>query len=175
MSPISTEPGSWIFVGGTNSKDEGTISLSSLAKAYDKFADSDAIDISVIIAGKSVHGVHGEGLANYIIDNIVEKRKDCVLTISPALTDVVNNPFMEDSAIIEFRHALRKTSYAILTSAYKYQYDRYNDKYRWIPGCGDDAGIISRSDKERDAWWSPAGHSRGIYKNLVKLAYSPAS
>lgn len=170
---VTTSPLTVSLTGGTATSSESGVTLAALARAYDKFKNPEEIDVSILIAGKAHGGVHGEGLANYIIDNIIENRKDCVLTISPALTDVVNNPFQEEDDLIDFRSALRKTSYGFVSTAYKWQYDKYFDKYRWIAGCGDDAGLMARTDLQRDAWWSPAGHSRGIYKNVIKLAYNP--
>jgi phage tail sheath protein FI len=60
-----------------------------------------------------------------------------------------------------------------MDSGYKYQYDRYNDMYRWIPLNGDIAGLCARTDQTNDAWWSPAGFNRGQIKNLVRLAFNP--
>ena len=60
-----------------------------------------------------------------------------------------------------------------MDSGYKYQYDRYNDVYRWIPLNGDIAGLCARTDNTTDPWFSPAGFNRGQIKNVVKLAYSP--
>ena len=60
-----------------------------------------------------------------------------------------------------------------MDSGWKYQYDRYNDVYRWIPTNPDVAGLCARTDNQRDAWWSPAGYNRGQIKNVVKLAYNP--
>ena len=60
-----------------------------------------------------------------------------------------------------------------MDSGYKYQYDRYNDVYRWVPLNGDMAGLSARTDYTNDAWWSPAGFNRGQIKNVVKLAVNP--
>jgi phage tail sheath protein FI len=60
-----------------------------------------------------------------------------------------------------------------MDGSYKYQYDRYNDLYRWIPLNGDIAGLCARTDQTNDAWWSPAGFNRGQIKNIVRLGYSP--
>jgi phage tail sheath protein FI len=73
-----------------------------------------------------------------------------------------------------FRQSVRNSSYAFIDSGYKYQYDRYNDVYRYVPLNGDVAGLTARSDNLRDPWFSPAGYNRGQIKNLVKLAYSPS-
>ena len=55
----------------------------------------------------------------------------------------------------------------------KYQYDRYNDKYRYIPLNADIAGLSARTDFTNDAWFSPAGMSRGQIKSVVRLAVNP--
>jgi len=126
------------------------------------------------LTGKSYGGTNGEQLANYLIDNIAEVRKDCVVFASPEKADVVNNAGSESDAVITFRNSMRSTSYAVLDSGYKYQYDKYNDVYRYIPLNGDVAGLCVRTDDQRDPWFSPAGFNRGQIKNLVKLAYNPA-
>ncbi len=56
---------------------------------------------------------------------------------------------------------------------WKYQYDRYNDVYRWIPLNGDIAGLCVNTDNVADPWFSPAGFNRGQIKNAVKLAFAP--
>lgn len=171
---VDTMPWSFSFARGTDSMTETAVPLNALARAYDVYKSEEDIDVSIIVAGKAHGGTHGEALANYIIDNIASVRKDLFVTISPAHADVVNNPFQEAEDIIQFRSALRKSSYAMISTAYKYQYDKYNNKWRWVAGCGDDAGLLARTDKDRDPWWSPAGENRGIYKNLIRLAYNPS-
>lgn len=173
ITPINIEPYTANLTNGTDSASESTISLASLAAAYDQFKSKEDVDVSLIIAGKAVGGVHGEGLANYILDNIAGVRKDCIVTISPQLSDVVAANFEEVENMIEFRRALRYDGRGFITSAYKYQFDRYNNKNRWVAGCGDDAGLMARTDFERDPWWSPAGQNRGIYKNIIRLAFNP--
>lgn len=163
------------MVTGSDGANESTIPLADLTNAYDLFKSAEDIDISLVLQGKA-RGVNApfNQLANYIIDNIVEARKDCVAYISPDKSDVVNNTAKtEFSDIIAYRNALSSTSYAVLDSGYKYQYDKYSDIYRWIPLNGDIAGLTVRSDSLRDPWWSPAGFNRGQIKNIVKLAYNP--
>ena len=60
-----------------------------------------------------------------------------------------------------------------MDSNWKYMYDRYNDTYRWVPLCGDTAGLCVTTDVSRDAWYSPAGFNRGHIRNAVKLAWNP--
>ena len=158
---------------GTDSAAEGSMSLADISAGYDMFKSAEDVDISLILQGKALGGTADSGVAKYIIDNICEDRKDCVLFASPSYADVVNNIGGERDAIIAFRNALTNSSYAILDSGYKYAYDKYNDVYRYIPLNGDIAGLAVRSDELRDAWFSPAGYNRGAIKNVVKLAYNP--
>lgn len=163
------------FVRGADGATETTVSMAALGAAYDLFADASTVDLSLILQGKAT-GTSDVQLANYLIDNIAEVRKDCVVFLSPARSDVVgvNLEGLQAQNIVDFRNALHNTSYAFIDSGYKYQYDKYADVYRYIPLNGDMAGITARSDNVRDPWFSPAGFSRGQVKNLVKLAFSPS-
>lgn len=160
--------------GGSDSATETLIPIADLTRAYDKVRSAEEIDISLLLAGKARGGTHGEQVANYLIDNIAEYRKDCMVFVSPDRADVVNNAASDPAdSVVEFRNALRSSSYAVLDSGYKYTYDRYNDVYRYVPLNGDIAGLCVRTDEVRDPWWSPAGFNRGQIKNVVKLAYNP--
>ena len=142
-------------------------------QGYDKYKSAEDVDVSLILTGKSVGGTNGEGLGKYIIDNIAESRKDCVVFISPERADVVNNAGDEADDIITFRNSLSNSSYAFLDSGYKYAYDKYNDVYTYVPLNGDVAGLAVKTDELRDAWFSPAGFNRGQVKNIIKLPYNP--
>jgi phage tail sheath protein FI len=147
---------------------EGTVSSGNIQEAYDKVANPDSVSISLIVSGPA-----NADLANHIISNIAEVRKDCVVFISPLKVDVVDNPSSESTDILSYRTGLTSSSYAVMDSGWKYQYDKYNDVYRWVPLNGDTAGLCARTDLERDPWFSPAGSNRGVIRNLVKLAWNP--
>lgn len=162
------------FLNGSDGLDEYNVPVATLTTGYDQFASPTDVDISIVIAGKPRGGSFGEQLSNYIIDNICEVRRDCVICASPDKAAVVNNVGNEDNSLLNFRNAIRSTTYALSPeTGWKYQYDKYNDVYRWIPQCGDMAGLLVRTDNDRDAWWSPAGFNRGQIKNIVKLSYNP--
>jgi phage tail sheath protein FI len=96
--------------------------------------------------------------------------------VSPTLAAVYNNAGDEADDIVTERQDAAfnvNTSYAVMDSGWKYQYDKYNDKYRWIPLNADVAGLCARTDAIADPWFSPGGLNRGQIKNVVKLAYSP--
>ena len=132
------------------------------------FANDEQYDVSLIPLGAVSSTV-----AISAISNLAETRKDCLVFISPTLANVVNNAGSEATDISTFRDTLPSSSYAVLDSGWKYQYDRYNDVYRWVPLNGDTAGLAVRTDFVADPWFSPAGFNRGQIKNVVKLAYSP--
>jgi phage tail sheath protein FI len=163
------------FALGKDGNNETNVTMSALANAYDLFKSAEDVDISLVLTGKLPDNSSGQ-LANYLIDNIAEVRKDCVVFVSPSRADVVNKstPAAALAAILATRNNLRSTSYAVMDSGYKYVYDRYNDMYRWIPLNGDVAGLCARSDNSNDPWWSPAGINRGQIKNLIRLSYNPA-
>jgi phage tail sheath protein FI len=114
----------------------------------------------------------GSTVPNHLI-SIAESRKDCLVFISPDREDVVDNYGDESTDVVAAATALTKSSYAVMDSGYKYQYDKYNDTYRWVPLNGDIAGLCVRTDSQRDPWFSPAGLNRGVIKNVVKLAWNP--
>ncbi len=162
------------FTGGSDGADEANVTIGELQAGYDFFKSAEDVDVSLVLQGKARGGTNGEGVANYIIDNICEVRKDCVAFISPDKSDVVLNGAQDEADdVVTFRNSLTSTSYAVLDSGYKYQYDKYNDVYRYVPLNGDMAGLCVRTDDVRDPWFSPAGFNRGIIKNTVKLAFNP--
>jgi phage tail sheath protein FI len=161
------------LTGGTDGTDEANVTLANLGTGYDLFISPEDVDVSLILQGKALHGTDSAGVANYIIDNICEVRKDCMVFVSPSFADVVNNPNGEVDSVLAYRDAINSSSYAFIDSGYKYRYDKYNDVYRYTPLNGDIAGLTVRTDANRDPWFSPAGYNRGIIKNVVKLAFNP--
>lgn len=161
------------FTSGAGEGAEDTVSLGGLQTAADFFADPEKVDVSIMMQGKARGGTNGEAFANYLIDNVAEKRLDTVVTVSPDRADVVGNRIDPLNDVTTFRDSLRASSYGIMDSGYKYMYDKYNDEFRYVPLNGDIAGLMVRTDNQREPWYSPAGFNRGEVKNVVKLAYNP--
>jgi len=138
---------------------------------YNLYRNPEDADVALILGSDA-----NQTVATHLINNIAEVRKDCVVCLSPESSDVVNNSTFDGSeaeAVVAFRELLPSTSYAIMDSAWKYQYDKYNDVYRYIPANGDTAGLMVRTDTVRDPWFSPAGFNRGQIKNVIRLAWNP--
>jgi phage tail sheath protein FI len=151
------------LIGGV----DGTISTANVVTAYDQFDNADSVDISLVVSGPA-----DATLVTSLI-SMAESRKDCLVFVSPEKADCVDNAGSEVTDIKAYRDTLTSTSYAVLDSNWKYQYDKYNDVYRWVPLNGDIAGLCARTDLERDPWFSPGGLNRGIIKNAIKLAWNP--
>jgi len=156
------------FNGGT----DGTgPSGADIIRAYDLMASAEDVDISLVLCGN-----HSSTVIRHVIDNIADARKDCVAFFSPEKADVVG---VTDSStatdnVIDFRDTVNKnSSYAVMDSGYKYQFDKHADKFRYVPLNGDTAGTCARTDQVRDPFFSPAGFTRGQIKGVVKLPYNP--
>jgi hypothetical protein len=172
--------------GGTSGADSsGVYGGDDYIRGWNLMADADQVDVSLLIAGEGGNCGDTDRITviKHIAENVAMTRKDAVAFFSPLKSDTVElgTDTARKDAILDFRSGGSagddgpnlNTSYAFMDSGWKYQYDKYNDKYRWIPLNGDVAGLCARTDNNRDAWWSPAGYSRGQVKSVVKLAYNP--
>lgn len=152
--------------------DDYTATDGEVQTAYTQFADADQYDISLIAAGDA-----SATTVNAIITEVAETRKDCVVFFSPRNSDgspIVGSGTAAVNAVKAFADDVSyRSTYAVMDSGAKYQYDRYNDVYRWVPLNGDMAGLCARTDYTNDPWFSPGGFNRGQVKNVVKLAFNP--
>ena len=148
---------------------DATPSAANINTSSDKFANPDAVDVSLLMSGPTT----GTTIPNYLIA-LAETRKDCMVFVSPPSSDVVYaTAGAEVTNITTTAATYTKSSFAVMDTGWKYQFDKYNDVYRWVPLNGDIAGLCARTDTERDPWFSPAGLNRGVIKNVVKLAWNP--
>ena len=137
------------------------------------FADAETVDVSLLPLGNA-----SATLAKLVVNNICEKRLDCMAFASPASTDVVSKlPYEALNSLKTFRDSTFNinSSYAVLDSGWKYQLDTYNNVIRAVPLNADIAGLVARTEFTNEAWFSPAGFNRGQVKNVVKLAYNPST
>lgn len=139
-------------------------------KGYSKFIDRDNVDISLLISGRS------DATTVKLLADLVNERKDCVLFVSPLLTDVLNKAqTVAANNILTTRNTTYgiNSSYVVMDSGWKYIYDKYNDMFRYVPLNADIAGICARTEFATQSWFSPAGLNRGTVKNVIKLAFNP--
>lgn len=161
-----------VTISLTGGSDDFAVTDGNLMNGFALFNNVETYDISLIVVGKASATV-----ATYVINNVAEARKDCVVFVSPQDINsgepIIGSTTQEAARIVAYRNLLPSSSYAVMDSGFKYQYDRYNDVYRWVPLNADVAGACARTDFTDDPWFSPGGYTRGQIKNVVRLAYNP--
>ena len=168
--------------GGQNGRQP---TASQKIAAWEKhFKDNELFSASFLIVG-STRTDNGSGTEqdlladhNSLINNavvIAEDRKDMLVVASPRRVSVVgvSSESTQSSNVIADFASVTSSSYLVIDSGWVYQYEKYNDKYCYIPGNAHTAGIMARSDLLQDPWFSPAGFSRGQYLGITKLAFTP--
>ena len=161
--------------GGT---DDYAVTAGELEIAYDRFEDTESLDVNLIIGGKG--GGAGDSQSTQdthvtMLTALVEKRKDCVAFVSPfrsATVGLSSSTTQTDNVINAFDQC-PSSSYVVFDSGYKYMYDKYNDLFRFVPLNGDTAGLCANTDQVADSFFSPAGFNRGRIRGAIKLSYNP--
>ena len=168
----------YTFAGGVDYSATGGMKadLADQITAYNKFNNKDETAVDFLIMGPGCDTqAESQAKANSII-SIANLRKDCVATVGPHRSDVVGltNTDTQTDNLVKYFSPLASSSYAVFDSGYKYTYDRFNNKFRYIPTNGDVAGLMCRTGINSYPWFSPAGQQRGIINNAIKLAYNPS-
>ena len=155
---------------------DGANSASSLAAsdyntAMEKLQDKDEVEVDFLVAPTMATQSAQESVAEKA-NTIANARKDCVALTSPSTADVVNTASANANAIT-FAGLLPSSSYLIVDNNQLKVYDKYHDKYRFIPGAAGVAGLMAATDNNYGAWYSPAGYRRGALLGVANLAYNP--
>ena len=142
-----------------------------VASFTSQFGNPEEIDVSLLIAGNMT------ATNSKSIMNIASLRQDCIAFISPVAITLVEKSRQGSTEIVNYlktyRETLGSSSYGVLDGNAKYQYDRFNDRFIYVPLCGDIAGCCVRTDNAKEPWYSPAGFDRGRINNIVKLVWNP--
>jgi hypothetical protein len=181
--------GVWKLAGGKDGKVADQTNYMKVAfgqdtdsdpEGYRLFADAETVDVNLLIGGPDktftpatdlTEGV--ESLVASSLKDIVDARKDCVAFVSVPNKDPNETDQVKRDRALQYRNSIGSSSYVVIDSGYKYMYDIYNDKNRWIPLNGDIAGLCARSDSNFDPWYSPAGFNRGQVRGVIKLSFQP--
>ncbi len=160
--------------------DDYNYTPAEIENAFDEFADTELVpNLNFVLMGGSLATeLDTKAKANKVIA-IAAGRKDCIAFVSPHKTNQVGTngsltTQQQRENTLNFFNGMTSTSYAVFDSGYKYFYDRFNDKYRYIPCNGDIAGLCVATSSLLDDWYSPAGVNRGSLRNAIKLAYNPS-
>jgi len=153
-----------------------TATLGNLITSYGKFSNKDEVEVDYLIMGPGLtNEFDSQAKANYLI-SLAEERKDCVAAIGPHRANLIGltNTTTQTTNLVNYFSSISSSSYGVFDSGYKYTYDRFNNKFRYIPTNADVAGLMTRTGIVAYPWFSPAGQQRGIINNAVKLAYNPS-
>jgi len=156
------------LAGGT---DGAAMTAAPLIAGWDYFNTSETSDVTLMIGGPG--GTPTDTSVAQKCINTALGRKDCMAFVSPPQDTVVHATGQAAGCITAKTAINASNSYGVMDSQWKYQYDRYQDKFIYVPMNGDIAGLCARLDYTHDAWWSPAGMNRGAIKNIVKLSWEP--
>lgn len=137
---------------------------------FQLFEDAETVDINLLFAYPCMVE-NNVTLANGLFA-IAASRKDCVAFVSPAINETVGNS-TATADVKDFADQLTSTSYGVIDSTALKVYDKYNDTYRWIGAAGHMAGLCANTDNVADAWFSPAGFTRGQLLGVTKIAFNP--
>ena len=149
--------------------------LGDLITSYNLFSNKDEIQADYIIMGPGFDSESdSQAKAQYLI-SLAENRKDSIAVIGPHRANLIGitNTTTQTTNLIKYFSSLSSSSYAVFDSGYKYTYDRFNNKFVYIPCNADIAGLMCRTNIVSYPWFSPAGQQRGIINNAIKLAYNP--
>ena len=158
---------------------DGTPStLANIMTAYDTLSNKDLYSVDLMMCGAFSVGTIGQ-VEQYVIENVVGKRTDCVAFCSPHTNGApIKDSITAAATIAAFKVSVAVSdtqgSYGFMDTGMKYIYDRYSAKYRYVPLNGDMAGLAARTDASNDPWWSFAGYNRGGILNVIKFAYNPS-
>ena len=167
----------YTLAGGVNYSAGGGMkaTLGDLMNSYNLFSNRNEIQVDYLIMGPSMDSsTDSQAKAGFLV-SVANERKDCIATIGAHKSDLVGvtNTNTQTINLIKYFGSIASSSYAIFDSGYKYTYDRFNNKFVYIPCNADIAGLMTRTNIVAYPWFSPAGQQRGILNNAIKLAYNP--
>ena len=159
-----------VFSLGANSAALGTGEFST---AHDQFEDENTIQIDMLIAP----GISASADHVTVVNDLVATataRKDCIVVASPNRAAVVGvtDPATVTTNITATASTFTKSSYLVVDNNYLKVYDKYNDKYQFIPAASSTAGLMAATDDVAAPWFSPAGTRRGNYLGITSIAYN---
>lgn len=160
-------------LGGGSDYQENELEDDIILEAFEFAEDKEAYEINMFIDSNK-----SENVKQKMVE-IAEARMDTISINDVLYEHVVNNKGNETTDISTWRKGLTSpnfnvnSSYAALYGNWLEVYDKYNQKYRWIPASGHMAGIYAYTDQVTDPWFAPAGLNRALLSSVRRLAWNP--
>jgi hypothetical protein len=170
------------FTGGRNNNTalnitdaltDGAVPDSVQLLAADLYANAEELLIDLFIDSNKSLTVKA-----YLAD-IMNTRKDCMVILDCDSTDVINQAGSEEVNIREWIIAWKATaaeinsSYVSLYGNWLDVYDKYNNRYRWVPASGYVAACFAKAQNNAQYWTAAAGFDYGTIAGVRRLAWNP--
>lgn len=170
--------------------DDNTLTAAAIQTGFDLLEDGETIDVNMLICPPLDNTLASSSSACVAVANdliaIATARKDCIAVISPpvqftsnpagqSITDVNGGSVAATAVnnVVAFADYLTSSSYGTLDSTALKVYDKYNDAFIDIPSSGHVAGLMANTDTVADAWFSPAGFTRGQILGVTRVSFNP--
>ena len=148
---------------------DSEVTDANLIAGYNLFSDQEN-ETSLYVFGAN----YSVTVINSII-TMIDKRQDMMGIFSPSSLSTLQHSNINDTvnALKTWGDSITLSNRVFLDSNWMYYYNSFNDEYVWIPMAGATAGINSRCDTVNNPWDSPMGFTRGVYNNVLQLAWQP--
>jgi len=195
---LSTAASSFAFTGSstvitdslTLGVDDNTLTAAAIQTGFDLMEDGETLDVNMLICPPLDNSLANASSSCIAVANdliaIATARKDCIAVISPpvqftsnpagqSITDVNGGSVAATAVnnVVAFADYLTSSSYGTLDSTALKVYDKYNDVFIDIPSSGHVAGLMANTDTVADAWFSPAGFTRGQILGVTRVSFNP--
>ena len=171
--PASSVAESKSLINGANT---AALTLGNYQNGWAEFEDETVIQVDLMIMPGLGNTTDQKTLVNELA-GYAAARKDCVVVCSPPrqLVVGVNNPVTANNNVATTwatAAGVTRSSYLVMDNNYLKVYNKYKDRYEFIPASAGTAGTMAATDDVSAPWFSPAGGRRGQYRGVTSLAYN---
>lgn len=169
--PATTSPVNYSLVNGRNSS---ALSVGRYQTGFDLFNDKDQVEIDFLIVPGMTTSTDQVTVTNDAVATVTG-RKDAIAVSSVARDDLLNtsSDATRVTNITTTANKFTRSSYLVVDGNYLKVYDKYNDKYIYVPSAASVAGLMAATDYNLAPWYSPAGARRGNLLGVTSLVFSP--
>lgn len=141
-----------ILSGGESVKDDGLNDITG----WNIFEDRENVDVQILIGSSYNTAVKQE------MGRIAATRADCIATVQAGELNHDTTTQVKNAE----EYGYRTPSYVAIYAGYSKVYDKYNDKFVFLPNSILGASLFARVDNIANPWEAPAGINRGTLSVL---------
>jgi len=141
-----------ILSGGESVKADGLNDITG----WNIFEDRENVNVQILIGSSHNTAVKHE------MGRIAATRADCIATVQAGDLDADTTTQVRNAEL----YGYRTPSYVAIYAGYSKIYDKYNDKFVFLPNAILGASLFARVDNIANPWEAPAGINRGTLSVL---------